>query len=225
MDEPGAYWEQAYDDGRHLVEIVPGVGEFGNNAYILSGPDRNRVTLIDAPGGAGLILEAVGRRTVERIVVTHSHFDHWVGYDVLLVATGAPVYVGPGETGLDASRALLPLAHGATFDVGGATARVLHTPGHTPGSICLHFGGPPGGVVITGDTLFPGGPGRTRDHAALEQELVSIRAHLLTLPPETLVLPGHGRATTIAEAAEQYAVFASKPHAADLHGDVSWLES
>ena len=213
--------ERAYGDGRYLVEIVPNIGQYGNNAYILSGPSRGMVTLVDAPGGAEAILEAVGRRKIERIVVTHSHFDHWLGFDVLRAATDAPVYAGAEESELDESRRIRELAHGDTLNIGGATARVLHTPGHTPGSICLHFGG----AVLTGDTLFPGGPGRTRDHAALQQEIESIKTQLLQLQPDTLVLPGHGGTTTIQKSAEEYAIFAGKPHPADLAGDVLWLES
>lgn len=213
--------ERAYGDGRYLVEIVPSIGEYGNNAYILSGPNRGSVTIIDAPGGAEAILEAVGRRRIERIVVTHSHFDHWAGFDTLRAATEAPVYAGADETDLDASRGIRGAKHGDTFDVGGATVRVLHTPGHTPGSICLHFGG----AVLTGDTLFPGGPGRTRTNESLQQEIASIKQHLLTMQPDTVVLPGHGGSTTIAKASEEYAVFAGKPHPADLSGDVLWLES
>ena len=213
--------ERAYGDGRYLVEIVPNIGSYGNNAYILSGPNRGAVTLIDAPEGAEAILEAVGRRKIERIVVTHSHSDHWAGFDVLRAATEAPVYAGAEETNLEESRRIRGLAHGDTLDVGGATARVLHTPGHTPGSICLHFGG----AVLTGDTLFPGGPGRTRDHATLLEEIESIKAQLLTMQPDTLVLPGHGGTSTIEQSAEEYAVFASKRHSDDLHGDVLWCES
>ena len=213
--------ERIVDTPSHLVEVVANIGSYGNNAYILSGADRTRVTIIDAPEGAEAILEAVGTRTIERIVVTHSHFDHWAGFDVLRAATSAPVHAGAEETNLEASRGILPLAHDETIDVGGTSALVLHTPGHTPGSICVRFGG----VVLTGDTLFPGGPGRTRTNAALLQEIDSIKTHLLQLQPDTMVLPGHGGSTTIERAAEEYAIFASKPHSSDLQGDVLWRES
>ena len=213
--------EHVYGDGHYLVEVVPNLGTYGNNAYILSGPDRHAVTLIDAPEGAEAILAAIGRRTIERIIVTHAHFDHWLGFDVLRAATDAPVYAGTHETDLDASRSILPLAHDVDVNIGGMHAQVLHTPGHTPGSICLRFGE----VVISGDTLFLGGPGRTRDHNALQQVIASITTHLYVMPPDTIVLPGHGEPTTIGRSAEEYAVFAAKPHSPLLHGDVLWLES
>ena len=221
--------EIVYDEPPFLVEAVLGLGPQGNNAYILSGANRELVTIVDAPAGAEAILQAVGARTIERIIVTHWHADHWAGFDVLRAATSAPVYAGAEEENLDATRDILPLEHDALVAIGGpgspATVRVVHTPGHTAGSICLRFGLEGRGVVLTGDTLFPGGPGRTRDHAALELELASITSRLLTLTPATLVLPGHGGSATIGQSTEEYATFAGKPHDPDLQGDVLWLES
>ena len=215
-----------YDEAPFLVEAVPGLGPQGNNSYILSGANRDLVTIVDVPAGSEETLAAVGSRTIERIVVTHWHADHWAGFDVVRAATSAPVYSGAEEENLDATRGILPLRDGDTFSVGGgATAVVIFTPGHTRGSICLRFGAADGGVVLTGDTLFPGGPGRTRDHAALVQEIESITSRLLTLPPPTLVLPGHGATTAIARSIEEVAVFNSRPHPDDLSGDVLWLES
>ena len=79
--------------------------------------------------------------------------------------------------------------------------------------------------LLTGDTLFPGGPGYSRDHAALLQEILSITGKLYVLPDETLVLPGHGDGTTIGASRAEHAVFASREHAPDLHGDVLWASS
>jgi len=113
------------------------------------------------------------------------------------------------------------LTDGDEVAVGGAVVRVLHTPGHTPGSVSLVTGG----AVLTGDTLFPGGPGHSRTNEALQQEIVSITTWLHTLPDGTLVLPGHGDTTTVGESKAEYEVFAGKDHDPDLHGDVLWLES
>jgi glyoxylase-like metal-dependent hydrolase (beta-lactamase superfamily II) len=115
----------------------------------------------------------------------------------------------------------MPLSDGAEVRVGRATMRVIHTPGHTPGSLCLLVGG----ALITGDTLFPGGPGHSGSPEALREEIDSITSKLYTLPDDTMVLPGHGGATTIGASKAEYAQFASRPHPDDLHGDVLWAES
>jgi hydroxyacylglutathione hydrolase len=212
---------QVYADDAITIELLPALGPIANNAYILRPVGGGPVTVVDLPEGAEAIVAAVADDEVERLVVTHSHFDHWGGYDVVRAATDAPVYAGAAETGLDESRDIQPLAHGDRFEVGGASVEVRHTPGHTPGSICLVVGG----AVLTGDTLFPGGPGHSRSNELLQQEIASITSQLHPLPEGTLVLPGHGDTTTIGASREEYAIFASKEHAADLHGDVLWLES
>ncbi|MCH7810062.1 MAG: MBL fold metallo-hydrolase, partial [Chloroflexi bacterium] len=79
--------------------------------------------------------------------------------------------------------------------------------------------------LFSGDTLFPGGPGRTNSPADLQQSIQSITSVLFALPDETEVLPGHGDGTTIGEAKKEYAVFADKEHPADLCGDVNWAQS
>jgi hydroxyacylglutathione hydrolase len=212
---------QVYADEQVTIEMVPNLGRFGNNAYILRPADGGPATVVDAPEGFEAVLEALGGAPVERVVVTHSHFDHWGGYDVMRSRIDAPVYAGAAETNIEESRSVERLEDGVALAVGGAERRVLHTPGHTPGSICLHVGG----AVLTGDTLFPGGPGRSRDHAALTQEIESITSRLYVLDDATMVLPGHGDSTTIGESKVEYGIFASKEHDPDLHGDVLWLES
>lgn len=210
--------ETVYRDATVSIEMLSGLGRFGNNSYILRPASGGPVTVVDVPEGAEAIVEALGGAEVERIVVTHHHGDHWGGFDVLRAYTPAPVFCGATETNLDATRNVQPLADGATFTVGGATVRAIHTPGHTPGSTCLLLGG----ALITGDTLFPGGPGRTQTPENLQQEIASITSWLYILPDATLVLPGHGPGTTIGASKAEYAVFASKPHPADLKGDVLW---
>jgi glyoxylase-like metal-dependent hydrolase (beta-lactamase superfamily II) len=104
---------------------------------------------------------------------------------------------------------------------GKRSIQALSTPGHTPGSTCFLVGN----HLFSGDTLFPGGPGKSRSPQAFRQEIDSITSKLLVLPDETAVYPGHGDDTTIGNARAEYQLFASRPHPDDLHGDVSWLES
>ena len=214
---------QVYADEYVTIELLPALGPQANNCYILRPADGSGPMVVDAPAGFEAVLDALGaaRERVSHVLVTHSHFDHWGGYDVMRAAISAPVYAGAEETNLAESRELRRLADGEELRLGGTTVRVIHTPGHTPGSICLLVGG----ALLSGDTLFPGGPGFSRSHEALQQEIASITSRLYALPDETLVLPGHGDGTTIGASKAEYAVFASRPHLADLHGDVLWVES
>lgn len=210
----------AYRDDQITIEVLRDLGSYGNNAYLLRPANGGAVTVVDVPEGSEAIIEALGDTPVERIVVTHSHFDHWNGFDIVRASTNAPVFAGAEETNLEASRSIQPLGHDETFAVGAATVRVIHTPGHTPGSICLHVGD----AVLTGDTLFPGGPGRSGSPEALQEEISSITQRLYPLRDETVVLPGHGDPTTIGASKAEYEVFASREHPADLQGDVLWTE-
>ena len=213
---------EVYADDQVTVEWMPDVGPYGNNSYIVRPRDEDApATVIDIPNGFEVVAEALGERAAERVVVTHSHMDHVGGWDAMQATIDAPVLFGAAETDIEDSRTFERLEDGAEIAVGGATMRVIHTPGHTPGSICLLLGG----VLFTGDTLFPGGPGASRDNELLQQEIASITSRIYSLPPETMVLPGHGPGTTIGESIAEYEVFAGKDHDPDLHGDVLWLES
>ena len=213
---------EVYGDEQVTVELLPELGPYANNAYIVRPrADGAAATLIDIPQGFEQVLAALDGQSVERVIVTHSHMDHWGGWEVMRAALEAPVLVGAEETEIEAERAAERLADGAEVAAGDAWLRVLHTPGHTPGSICLLLGG----VVFTGDTLFPGGPGASRSNAVLQQEIASITSRLYVLPAETMVLPGHGPGTTIGESLREYEVFAAQEHDPDLHGDVLWVES
>jgi glyoxylase-like metal-dependent hydrolase (beta-lactamase superfamily II) len=189
----------------HLVtagtfSLDGGTWDVENNVWIVG--DDVEVLVIDAAHDADAIAEAVGSRALRAIVSTHAHDDHVGAAPALADATGAPVLLHPDD--LPLWRLTHPdrepdreLADGQVLTVAGTDLTVLHTPGHTPGAVCLHS--PALRTVFTGDTLFAGGPGATgRSFSDFPTIVASIGSRLLTLPPDTVVRTGHGDATTIA---------------------------
>ncbi len=177
-----------------------------NNVWLI-GDDRE-VLVIDAAHDPEAILAAVGGRRLSAIVCTHGHNDHIDAAPQVAEATGAPVLMHPADQVL--WRMIYPdtvpdgdLADEEVIEIAATPLRVLHTPGHSPGSVCLYA--PALRVVFSGDTLFHGGPGATgrsySDHAVI---IRSIRDRLMDLPPETVVHTGHGEDTTIAAESGQF---------------------
>jgi glyoxylase-like metal-dependent hydrolase (beta-lactamase superfamily II) len=209
---------QSYEDDRlRLVKEGP-LGPFANNVYLIRDRASGEAIIVDAPADGERILEALDGARVTRIVITHWHADHWASIDALKSATGAPVACHTADRERYANKVDATIADGEEIAIGELRVRAIHTPGHTPGSTCFLVGG----HLISGDTLFPGGPGRTQTAADLQQSIESITAKLHVLPDATLVHPGHGDGTTIGESKQEYAVFASREHPADLCGDVTW---
>lgn len=194
---------------------------FGESTYIVSDEATGEAIVVDP----GMITDdecerldsyiADNKLTVTGVVNTHLHLDHCFGANYVRDRYGVPVKAHAADAPLGASLALqarrfgivtddqsveidAPLADGDTISLGDDRLEVLHTPGHSPGGICLYS--PTGRFVIAGDTLFRGSVGRTDleggDFAQLGD---SVRSKLLTLPDDTLVLPGHGPATTIGD--------------------------
>jgi glyoxylase-like metal-dependent hydrolase (beta-lactamase superfamily II) len=184
-----------------------------NNVWLVG--DDTEVVVVDAAHEADKILAAVGDRTVRAIICTHAHNDHINAVADLVAATGAPVHVHPDDRILwdVVNPSIEPddLADGDVVSVAGADLQVLHTPGHSPGGVCLWAPGL--GVVLTGDTLFHGGPGATgRSFSHFPTILDSIRERLLSLPPETRVLTGHGDETTIGSESGDYDAWVARGH-------------
>lgn len=184
-----------------------GTWDVDNNVWIV-GNDEECV-IIDSPHDAAAIINQVRGRKVLAILLTHAHNDHIGAAREVADAVGAPIYLNPEDLVL--WERVYPDAHpdreladGDVFEVGGATLKAIHTPGHSPGSTCFYLESE--GTVFTGDTLFNGGPGATgRSYSDYPTILASIRERLLTLPPGTVVRTGHGDNTTIAAETETLA--------------------
>ncbi|MGO1510555.1 MAG: MBL fold metallo-hydrolase [Actinomycetales bacterium] len=187
-----------------------------NNVYVIG--DDSSCVIVDAAHDAGPVVAAVAGRKVSAILLTHGHDDHLHAVAALREATAAPTYLHPADRMLwDVTNPDLPpdeqLVDGEELPVGGAGARlrVLHTPGHSPGSCCFHVADL--GVVLTGDTLFQGGPGATgRSYSDFPTIVGSIRDRLLTLPDATQVLTGHGDPTTIGDEAPHLDEWIARGH-------------
>jgi hydroxyacylglutathione hydrolase len=191
------------------------VGPVGANCYIVGGGDTQDVFVIDPGDEADRILETLTRLNVRPIAIvnTHGHFDHLQAVDAVRRATGAPFWIheaeretldqGPARAkmlfGIDLPPSPTPdrwLTEGDRLAVGNLTLTVRHTPGHSPGGVCLVGDG----VAFVGDTLFAGSIGRTDlPGADLATLLASIARVLLPLPDETACYPGHGPETTIGD--------------------------
>ena len=176
-----------------------GTWQVDNNVWILG--DSSEVLVIDAAHDAEAIAAAVGPRRVVAVVCTHAHDDHVNQAPTLADRFRAPILLHPAEAPL--WQMTWPdrtpdheLTDGQPLRAGGIELRVLHTPGHSPGSCCLYT--PELGVVFSGDTLFAGGPGATgRSYSSFDTIIDSIRDRLLTLPGTTEVRTGHGDSTSI----------------------------
>jgi glyoxylase-like metal-dependent hydrolase (beta-lactamase superfamily II) len=198
-----------------IRETFP-VGPLQCNCTILGDEASGEAMVVDPGDNIPQILSRLTHHnlTLKQIIVTHGHIDHIGGAARLKKATGAPIFLNQNDLpqlaimdqqaawlGVPTPEILPPdgsLEDGATIGIASHTARILRTPGHTEGSICLHFA--PENLLLAGDTLFAGSIGRTDLPGGNSNQILrSLHDRLLTLPDETNVIPGHGPATTIGE--------------------------
>lgn len=187
-----------------------GTWEVDNNVWIVG--DENQVVVIDPAHDAEAVAAAVAGREVTAILLTHGHDDH-IRYarEASGLLGGAPIYLNPADRMLwdevfgDESPDH-DIADGQVFTIAGVELVALSTPGHSPGSTCFYADSGvvgadvDGPVLFSGDTLFQGGPGATgRSYSSFDEIIESIRGVLFGLPDETVVLTGHGDATTIGD--------------------------
>ena len=191
-----------------------GTWDVDNNVWIVG--DDAEVFVIDPAHDPQAIATAVGSRTVKAILLTHGHDDHIRAVGEFRDLVKAPVYLHDADrmlwdTVFPDSTPDHSIKDGDTFEVAGAQLKAIHTPGHSPGSVCFHLESE--GVLFSGDTLFNGGPGATgRSYSSFETIIESIKDRLLTLPAETTVNTGHGDATSIGAEAPQLDEWIARGH-------------
>ena len=187
-------------DGLTVTKIA--VGPMDNNAYLLRDASTGQAILIDAANEAGRLIELIGDTPVGTIVTTHRHADHWQALADVQKHTGAEVVAHPADADglpVPVSRAV---EHGEVLVFGDASVSFIHLRGHTPGSIAVVYdaGGRLSGAphVFTGDSLFPGGVGKTNSPEDFGSLLTDVTERLFgPLPDATWVYPGHGKDTTL----------------------------
>jgi hydroxyacylglutathione hydrolase len=197
------------------------LGSWDTNTYIVVCRKTNESLVVDAPAKASEIIASLQGTNPRYILLTHDHYDH----TGVLVSLRSRLKVPLAAHAADSLTIKTPpeilLKDGDTISLGNLKVKALHVPGHTPGSLCFRIGK----YLLAGDTVFPGGPGKTWSPDDFRQILKSITERIFLLPDDTVIYPGHGDGTTVKKAKEEYAVFASRPHSPDLCGDVTWLSS
>jgi hydroxyacylglutathione hydrolase len=207
-------------DDRIQIEKIE-LGPFGTNAYILICSNTGESVVVDAPADAGKILDLLKGTRPKYILMTHNHMDHTGALAELKSTLDLPVAAHADDaSGLPVPADQL-LSDGDVISFGDIKLSVLHTPGHTPGSICFLTGS----YLIAGDTLFPDGPGRTGSPADFKKILDSLTGKIFGLPDDTQVFSGHGNSTILVKERQAFEAFSARSHEANLCGDVLWASS
>jgi hydroxyacylglutathione hydrolase len=207
------------DDNLQIERLQ--LGPFGTNAYVLTCQQTKDSVVVDAPAEASKIIERLKDTNPRYILLTHSHMDHIDALSELRSKLRIPLAAHVADAGVLSPPPEIQLNDGDTVSFGNIKLEVRHTPGHTPGSLCFKTGK----YLLAGDTIFPGGPGKTSSPANFQQIIKSISSQIFSLDDDTQVYPGHGNSTVLKKEKEIFAVFSSQPHNPTLCGDVLWLSS
>lgn len=206
-------------DPGHVVDLlrIP-VGVYQTNSYILY-CGKTHTLLVDPGGDIGTLLTGIAGTYLVAILLTHGHPDHVGALAELRRATQAPLGVHPADASLLPLRPDFELYDGQAVPFGCCSAQVHHLPGHTPGSVGLQLSNR---CWLVGDTIFPGGPGHTDSPADFARLVQTLRQSIFVLPENTLLLPGHGEATTVGREHGPFDAFLKQGWAEYAYGDVRW---
>jgi len=209
----------AKDDFLQIDKLT--LGSFETNSYILTSRLTADSVIVDAPAEADKILNELKGTNPQYILITHAHMDHIGALSKLKSKLGIPIAAHPLDGKSLPFRPEILLGDRDTISFGDIELKVLHTPGHTAGSVCFLTGN----HLISGDTIFPAGPGSTASPENFRQIVDSITSKIFVLPEDTQIYPGHGASTILKKEKAEFALFSSRPHDPSLCGDVLWLSS
>lgn len=197
-------WMPAPPRAAGPIETVMGdINGYAVKGYVVY--DAGEAVFVDTAYNEEAMLDVLERKRLRltAVCLTHGHADHAGGLDVILQHHRVPVYLGRGDKPLlgwiPPAELMKPTEDGQTVTVGRLTLRFVETPGHTPGGMCYRVEGAGHDVCFVGDTLFAGSIGGSNPASLYRTHLESVRRRVLTLPPDTTLLPGHGPATTVRE--------------------------
>ena len=199
--------------------ITNPVGPWPMNSYVLVCEETNTSAIIDPGADAEKILSSVEGTAVDKILLTHGHYDHTNALAEVKAATGAPVYIHPADGKEFEVEFDIPLKDGDMIEIGNQRLRAIHAPGHTPGQICFDLCD---NRILVGDTVFVNGPGATRSPEDFTTTMNTMKKIVFTWPDETAFYPGHGPSGKIGEERPAFEAFAAKGWPSDLKGDVTW---
>ena len=195
-------------------------GPYDNNAYLIVCKQTNKSVIIDAPGDPHELISAAQSTDTEMMLITHNHWDHLLGYEEITSKFSLRTGIGLKDAPDMIPRAPdFQIRDCDTLSVGKIDIKAIHTPGHTEGSTCFLVNN----ILFTGDTLFPGGPGKSQSSDAFKTIIESISTKLLVLKPAIVFYPGHGLHGTIRNAKDDYSVFEKNCSSYEIHGDIEWL--
>lgn len=204
-------------------------GALINNSYLLSSKSTDESLIIDAPDNPRELISKISRNRLDKsrnqekikILITHGHYDHIEGLELLSERLGdLDVNIGFVDANyLNYSGNVIRLRSQNEIYISNLKIDLIYTPGHTEGSVCYFANFDETKFLFSGDTLFPGGPGKTIDSQNFKKIYESIKNKLYTLPKDTIVLPGHGDSITIEDSIKEFNKFEYKNN---VFGDISW---
>jgi len=204
-------------------------GSLSNNSYLIVSKATDDCLIIDVPDNPRELINKIPRNRINKsenlkkikILITHGHYDHIEGLELITERLGLlDVHIGFVDANyLNYQGNVIRLRNQKEIDISDEKINLIYTPGHTEGSICYYADFNEKRFLFSGDTLFPGGPGKTTDSNNFKKIYASIKNKIYSLPKDTIISPGHGESITLEDSMNEFNNFQYKNY---IFGDISW---